>query len=157
MQKKFLNVLLTVSLLVFVGFGSAVAAMIDFESSTLYDSNPTIAGVHFFSGDPASYNDAIVYAYQSDPNQFLLAGYDDGTSGLPGFYDSFIGATATGGFTFDTITLDFAAAALPGAVFGIEAFANGASVASTTVTPSVTNAYSSVSISFSTGFDTLYI
>jgi hypothetical protein len=161
MQKKLLSFIVTLSLFLFIGIGSASATIIDFEAPLVpFDVDPAFTDVRFFAGDGASFNDTLVDdSYTLGTNQYLVNGIDDGAGDAPGTYGTFIGATSVGGFTFGSVTLDFAtqSGAIPGAAFQIDAYLGGALVQSVNISGSSSTFTAYTILEMTAGFDTLYI
>ena len=157
MKKKLFLGLLMGFCMIFAPVLSVNAVTIDFSSATVGDTDPLISNVQFFAGDPANINDTVIDELWSPGNNYLMNGFDDGTNGSPGLYDTFIGASAQG-FLFDSVSLDAALEnTLPdGTNLWIEALSGG-SVVGTDSFYTTDSSYQNLSVSFATGFDTIHI
>jgi len=133
------------------------ATTIDFSSASVGDTDPLISNVQFFAGDSASWNDTAVDDFGSATDNYLMSGIDDGTGSSPGLYDTFIGASA-GGFSFDFVSFDILSEYFlpPSTTLYVDALFGGTTVDSASITVT-DNGYHNLSVSFTTGFDTIHI
>ncbi|BBO87570.1 PEP-CTERM sorting domain-containing protein [Desulfosarcina ovata] len=136
-----------------------VSATIMFDEVLLGTSNPTITdsdtglAVSFFAGDPLYLEDAYTDDGWSPGDAYLASGI-----GSDYGYDTFIGATVADAFEFESVSFDILAESfLPDSTtLNVAAVSGGSIVASNSLTVYDENYYN-ISVSFATGFDTLYI
>ncbi|TSA06627.1 MAG: PEP-CTERM sorting domain-containing protein [Deltaproteobacteria bacterium] len=147
------------SLVLVLALTGVASALIAFDEVLLLTSDPTIGGVSFWAGNPASWNDTYTDNSWSPLNPYLASGYDDGTGNSPWLYDTFIGATILG-LPVVSVSFDILSEyQLPGGTtLWARALSGGSEVASTFLNVILgDNSYHSMSLAYAGGFDTLYI
>jgi hypothetical protein len=157
MKRRSLFTLLVTLMLILLTVPASATIM--FGEVALGTSNPTITdtetglAVSFFAGDPNFAEDAYTDDGWSSGDAYLASGF-----GFDYGYDTFIGATVAGAFEFESVTFDILTEMFlpPETTLNIAAVSGGSIVANTSLAVSDYD-YHEMSISFATGFDTLYI
>lgn len=148
------------SILLVLGVNGVLNAFpITFSEVPVGTTDPTIAGVSFWAGDPAVFNDTITDDSWTPGNPYLEYGIDDGTGNSPGLYNTFIGVNfAPAGDLFGNISFDILSESfLPGGTtLWVQGLLSGVGVESTSITVADNN-YHNLNLTFASGADKLYI
>jgi len=143
--------------------GQAIAATtINFNEVAVGTTDPVIALVSFYAGDPVAFNDTYVNDALTPLNNYLMNGIADGSGSSPATgYDTFIGADKSG-VKFGSVTFDiasdysFPATAARNTTLWVQAYLGGVLVGSSSVTVGDNN-YHLLSFADAGGFDRLRI
>lgn len=155
---KTLKKALAIATLVAAGGQAIAATTITFGEVPVATTDPTIAGVSFYAGDPGVFNDTYVSDALTPLNNYLMSGIADGYGASPASgYDTFVGVGKSG-VKFGTVSFDIASDyTLPGSTtLWMQAFLGTTLVGSVSVAVSDNN-YHVLSYSDAGGFDALRI